>query len=145
MKTDQRPKYFLYVRAFENAKWILTDKKSGEVTEYSYSEMSGIVTDAYISWHNNYLAKLYNEEELNPQNAGISIRYLHRGSCIIYRAGYVEDVDYSKILPDYAIDCYDWRYQCPHCQLPQNEVREKGEKKEVVRFYCISCHEYTEL
>ena len=144
MKTDQRPKYHLYWRAFENAKWILTESKSGEVSEYNYSEMSGIVKDAYISWHNSYLAKPpYNEEELNPQDVVI-IRYLHRVSCVIYRGGYVEGVSYSKILPDYTIDCYDWRYQCPHCKLPQDEVRGK-EKKEVVRFFCPSCHKYTEF
>ena len=39
MNTDHRRKYFLYPRTFENAKWILTDKKSGQVTEYNYSEM----------------------------------------------------------------------------------------------------------
>ena len=48
MKTDQRPNYHLYWRAFENAKWILTDNKSGEVSEYNYSEMSRIVEDAYV-------------------------------------------------------------------------------------------------
>ena len=134
MKTDQSPKYHLYYEAFKNAKWILTDKKSGEVSKYNYSEMSGIVRDAYIS-HNSQLAA-------KPQNA--TIRYLHRESCVIYRSGYDENVSYSKILPDYTIDCYNWHYQCPHCELPQDEVRGK-EKKEVVRIYCISCHEYTEF
>ena len=49
MNTDQRPKYYLYTQAFEKAKWLLTDKKSGEVTEYDYSGMSSIVIDAYKS------------------------------------------------------------------------------------------------
>ena len=104
--------------------------------------MSSVVIDAYISWHNNYLAKPpYNERELNLRN--LTIRYLHRASCVIYRSGYVENVNYSEILPNYTIDCYDWHYQCPHCKVPQDEVR--GKKKEIVGIYCISCHEYTEF
>ena len=141
MKQDRIP-YHLYVRAFENAKWILTNKNSGEVTEYDYSEMSSIVIDAYISWHNGYLAKPpYNEAELNSQN--VTIKYLHRGSCLIYRGGYVEDVDYSKILPDYTIDCYDWHYQCRHCNGVLDEIREKGQEAAKIVF-CIRCFEETE-
>ena len=88
MKTDHRRKYILYPQAFEKAKWILTDKKSGEVTEYNYSEMSSKVIDGYISHNRRYK---------NP-----TIRYLHRGSCVIYRDGYIEGVSYSQILPNYT-------------------------------------------
>ncbi|WP_238314640.1 hypothetical protein, partial [Methylobacterium crusticola] len=70
MKSDRIPDH-LYWNAFENAKWILTDKKSGEVSEYNYSEMSKIVKDAY------------NQEELNPQN--VIVRYLHQVGCGIAR------------------------------------------------------------
>ena len=146
MKNDQRPKYYLYVRAFENAKWILTNKKSGEVSEYNYSEMSKVVEDGYISWYNSYYTKSpYNQEELNPKN--VIVRYLRQAGGLIaeINKSQVVSVGYSQILPDYTIDCYDWHYQCPHCELPQDEVKGKGEKKEVVRFYCISCHEYTEM
>ena len=143
MKTDQRPKYFLYVRAFENAKWIFTDKKSGEVSEYNYSEMSKLVEDRYISWYNNsHLVKPpYNQEKLNPQN--VIVRYLHQVACGIYREGYVEGIRYSEILPDYTIDCYDWRYQCKHCESVLDEIRGKGQAK-VNRLYCVSCRRHSE-
>ncbi len=129
MKTDRIPDH-LYWNAFEKAKWILTNKNSGEVTEYDYSGMSSIVIDAYKSHNSRYK---------NP-----TVRYLHRVSCVIYREGYVEGVRYSEILPDYTIECYDWHYQCPHCEAVQNEIRGK-EQKEVVGIYCLSCREYSEM
>lgn len=139
MKADRIP-YHLYVRAFENAKWILTDKKSGEVTEHDYSEMSSIVRDAYIS-HNSRLAATYSKKEVKPQNP--IIRYLHRVSCVIYSEGYIENVSYSQILPDYTIDCYDWHYQCQHCKIPLDEIREKGQES-ANKVFCLRCFEYTE-
>ena len=98
MKADHRRKYILYPQAFENTKWVLTNKKSGKVSEYDYSKMSSIVINAYIS-HNSRFAE-------KPQ--GTTIRYLSRANCEIYSKGSVENVSYSKILPDYTIDCYDW-------------------------------------
>jgi hypothetical protein len=141
---DSSPKYFLYVRAFENAKWIFTDKKSGEVTEYDYSEMSKLVEDRYIAWYNNYLAKPpYNEAELNPQN--VIVRYLHQVSCGIARLNSrdIVGVHYSEILPDYTIECYDWRYQCKHCEGVLDEIRGKGQAK-VNKLYCVSCRRHSE-
>ena len=120
-------------RAFENATWILTDKKTGKFSEYDYSEMSRIVIDAYRSHTRRFAGK------------PVTIRYLHRVSCNIYRDGHVESLNYSQILPNYTIDCYNWRYQCPHCNAPQDEVKGKEEKKEVVGFYCLPCREYIEL
>ena len=67
MKAEGIP-YHLYWNAFENAKWILTDKNSGEVSEYNYSEMSRIVIDAYIS-HNS---------RLDAKSQKVAIRYLHQ-------------------------------------------------------------------
>ena len=136
MNTDQRPKYYLYTRAFKNAKWILTDKKSGEVTEYNYSEMSKIVKDGYIS-HNSQLAE---------KSQNVIVRYLHRAGGLIAEINkwQVVGVHYSEILPDYTIDCYAWHYQCPHCEAVQNEIRGK-EQKEVVGIYCLSCREYSEM
>ena len=129
MNTDQRPKYYLYTQAFEKAKWLLTDKKSGEVTEYDYSGMSSIVIDAYKSHNSRYK---------NP-----TVRYLHRVSCVIYREGYVEGVRYSEILPDYTIECYDWIYQCNHCGFVLDEIRRKGQAG-VNRLYCVSCRKDSE-
>ncbi|MDE0636129.1 MAG: hypothetical protein OXI43_09820, partial [Candidatus Poribacteria bacterium] len=126
MRNNQTPKYYLYWQAFENATWILTDKKSGDISEYNYSEMSRIVEDAYISWHNNRFAKShYNEEELKPEN--VIVRYIHQVGGLIaeINKSIVVGVRYSEILPDYTIDCYNWRYQCPHCKVPQDEVRGK--------------------
>ena len=74
MKADHRRKYILYPQAFENAKWVLTNKKSGKVSEYDYSKMSSIVINAYIS-HNSRFAE-------KPQ--GTTIRYLSRANCEIY-------------------------------------------------------------
>ena len=144
MKTDQRPKYYLYRRAFENATWILTDNKSGEVIEYNYSEMSKVVKDRYISQYNNSLAKPpYNEEELNPQS--VIVRCLHQVGCGIARLNNrdIVGVDYSEILPDYTIDCYDWRYQCKYCVGVFDEIRGKGQKR-VNRLYCVSCRKHSE-
>ena len=129
MKTDQRPNYHLYTRAFENAKWFLTDQKSGEVTEYNYSEMSSKVIDGYLSQNRRY--------------KNVTIRYLHRASCLIYREGYVEGVSYSKILPNYTIDCYDWHYQCRHCEMPLSQIREKGQKR-VNKLFCPHCFKDSE-
>ena len=144
MKTNQRPNYFIYTRAFENAKWILTDKKSGEVSEYNYSEMSKIVEDGYISWYNNYLAKSpYNEEELKPEN--VIVRYLRQAGGLIAEVnkGQVVGVGYSQILPDYSIDCYDWHYICKHCEAILNEIREKGQER-ANRVFCTRCFEFSE-
>ena len=143
MKTDRIP-YHLYWNAFENARWILTGNKSGEVTEYHYSEMSRIVKDAYISWHNSYLAKPpYNEEELKPEN--VIVRYLHQVVAGIARRnkGDIVGIRYSDILPDYTINCYDWRYQCNYCKGVFDEIRGKGQER-VNRLYCVSCHKYSE-
>ena len=144
MKTDQRPNYHLYWRAFENAKWILTESKSGEVSEYNYSEMSKVVKDRYISHYNNSLAKPpYNQEELKPEN--VIVRYLHQGGCGIARLNNrdIVGVGYSEILPDYTIDCYDWHYQCNYCKGVFDEIRGKGQER-VNRLYCVSCHKYSE-
>ena len=145
MKTDQVTKYFLYTRTFKNAKWILTDNKSGEVTEYDYSEMSSIVIDAYISWYNNYLAKPpYNEPELKLED--LRARDLHQVGCGIARINKrdIVGVSYSEILPDYTIDCYDWHYQCPQCNAVQPEIKKKGQKG-AIGIYCLSCLKYYEI
>ena len=128
MKTDRIPDH-LYWNAFENAKWILTEKQSGEVTEYDYAEMSRIVIDAYISRNSRY--------------NNVTVRYLGHVACKIYREGYGEGVRYSQILPDYTIDCYDWHYQCRHCDGVLDEIREKGQKT-ANRVFCTRCFEYTE-
>ena len=141
MKTDRIPDH-LYWNAFENARWILTDNKSGEVTEYNYSEMSKVVIDGYVSWHNGYLAKSpYNEPELKPQN--VIVRYLHQTGAQIRIKRDSIGVVYSQILPDYTIDCYDWRYQCNHCGFVLNEIRRKGQAG-VNRLYCVSCRRHSE-
>ena len=132
MKTDRIPDH-LYWNAFEHAKWIFTDKKSGEVSEYNYSEMSGIVIDAYVS-HNSRLAA-------KPRN--VRIKYLQRESCQIHRGGYAQYVSYSEILPDYTIECYDWIYQCNHCGFVLDEIRRKGQAG-VNRLYCVSCRKHSE-
>ena len=144
MRSNQRPNYFLYVRAFKNAKWILTDKKSGEVSEYGYSKMSKIVEYGYISWYNNYLAAPpYNEEKLDPKN--VTVRYLHQVGGLIARINKkdVVSVSYSEILPDYTIECYDWYYQCQHCEIPLDEIREKGQES-ANKVFCPRCFEYSE-
>ena len=144
MKTDQGPKYHLYWRAFENATWILTDNKSGEVTEYDDSEMSKLVKDKYISWYNGYLANpRYNEPELKPEN--VIVRYLHQVACGIARLnkGDIVGVRYSEIFPGYTIECYDWHYQCKYCKAVFDEIREKGQEG-VNRLYCVSCRRHSE-
>ena len=39
-------------RAVENATWVLTNKKTGDVIECDYRKMSCIVEKAYISYWN---------------------------------------------------------------------------------------------
>ena len=135
MNTDHTRKYILYPQAFEKAKWIFTDKKSGEVTEYDYSGMSSIVIDAYISHNSRY------KNVTGYKN--VTVRYLHRVSCLIYSEGYIENVSYSQILPNYTLDCYDWHYLCRHCDAVLDEIREKGQES-ANRVFCTSCFEYTE-
>lgn len=134
MNADDRRKNLLRARAFEKAKWILTDKKSGQVSEYDYSKMSEIVRDAYIS----------RNSRLDIKSKYVTIRYLHRASCLIHGDGYDEDVSYSQILPNYSIKCYDWHYQCPECDAVQPEIKKKGQKG-VSGIYCLSCFEYYEI
>ena len=143
MRSDQERKYHLFVRAHKNAKWILTNKKSGEVTECNYSEMSSIVIDAYISSY-NYLAKPpYNEPELKLED--LRARDLHQVGCGIARINKrdIVAVSYSEILPDYTIDCYDWHYQCRHCDAILDEIREKGQET-ANRVFCPHCFQYSE-
>lgn len=140
MKTDHRRKYIFYPQAFENAKWILTNKKSGEVSEHDYSGMSSIVIEGYRS-RNSRFAATYGKKEAKPPN--VIIRYLHRVSCLIYSEGSVEDVSYSQILPDYTIDCYDWHYLCRHCDAVLDEIREKGQET-ANRVFCPHCFEESE-
>lgn len=142
MKTDRIPDY-LYWDAFENAKWKFTNKKSGEVTEYGRSEMSKVVKDGYISWYNNsHLVKPpYNQEKLKPEN--VIVRYLRQAGAQIRIKGNGIAVKYSEILPDYTIDCYDWRYQCNHCGFVLEEIRKKGQAG-VNKLYCISCRKHSE-
>ena len=126
MNTDQR---LLYVRAFENAKWILTDKKSGDISEHNYSEMSEIVRDAY------------KKEKGTPQD--VIIKYLSAFGCEIYRIDdrFGESVNYSEILPDYTIDCYNWHYLCQNCLALLDEIREKGQEaaKKIFCRHCFQC------
>lgn len=144
MKTDQKLKELLYRGAFENAKWILTDKQSGEVSEYNYSEMSHVVTDGYISWYNSTLATPpYNAAELTPKN--VRVKYLRQAGGLIaeINKSKVVGVSYRQILPGYTIDCYDWHYQCRHCDAVLNEIREKGQEC-VNSIFCPHCFQFTE-
>ena len=145
MKTDQETKYSLYIRTFKNAKWILTDNKSGEVIECDYSKMSSIVIDAYISCYNNNLAKppYNNEPELKLED--LRARDLHQVGCGIARINKREivGVSYGEILPDYTIDCYDWHYQCRHCDAVLDETREKGQET-AKRVFCPHCFKDSE-
>lgn len=131
MRNNQGLESLRYTRAFENAKWILTDNKSGDIIEYDYSGMSGIVIEAYRSHNHRFAGKT------------VTIRYLHRVSCVIYREGYDENVSYSKILPEYTIECYDWHYICNHCESVLDEIREKGQDR-TNRIFCPRCFEYSE-
>ena len=125
MKNNPGTDDLLNKRAFSNATWILTDKQSGEVSEYDYLGMSGIVIDAY-------------KENRNPQN--VTIKHLSRVGCeiSIIDDRYAESVSYSTILPDYTIDCYDWHYRCQHCGAILDEIREKGQKV-LLELSCSGC------
>jgi hypothetical protein len=141
MRTTQQHNYVLCKRCYENATWILTDKHSKEQRHCNYSEMETLVTEAYLS-HANPQDKDSPDalEEMDAVNA--NVRCLHQGSCMIFRRypSRVEFVNFESILPNYDIDCYGWHYQCPHCKLPLDETRKKGQQR-METLVCQHCFE----
>ena len=132
-------------RAVENATWVLTEKKTGDVIECDYREMSSIVEKAYISyWNQRFSDPRDKMEELKPED--IIIRCLHKYRCDVshVKKGMVTSESYDQILPEYSIDCYDWNYQCRNddCRAVLRHVRHKGEK---IRdeLFCPRCFEHS--
>ena len=123
MKNNQGNEDLHNDRAFKDATWVLTDKRTGKVSEYNYSEMSGIVTEAYKGKTPDVIAK-----------------HLRLVGCEIVRMDdrKAESVNYSDILPEYTIDCYDWYYQCHHCGTVLDKIREKGQKA-LLGLLCSNC------
>ena len=77
MKNNDMYQYdFLTNRAFENATWILTEKKTGNIIECGKRKMSSMVEDGYLS----YLNRRYGDK-LNPGD--IRVRLLHGNGCDI--------------------------------------------------------------
>ena len=92
-------------RAVENATWVLTNKKTGEVIECDYRKMSGIVKKAYISyWNRRFSDPMYKVEKLKPED--ITIRCLYENRCDVYhkKNRVVASEHYSQILPEYSIN-----------------------------------------
>ena len=132
-------------RAVENATWVLTKKKTGDVIECDYRKMSDIVKRAYISyWNQRFSDPIYKMEELKPED--IIIRCLHKYSCDVshVKRSMVTGESYSQILPEYSINCYGWNYQCLNddCGAVLKHVRHKGEKL-IDELFCPYCFEHS--
>ena len=133
-------KYHLCYSSFENAYWILTNKDSKESIEYNYSEMSKAVKEAYISYHNCHYADNSSQKEIDANN--VIVRCLHRvGAMISQKQGWVANIGYGQILPEYDIECYDYRYQCPKCDWVFDEIMRQGQEREN-ELYCRHRREF---
>ena len=137
MKNSDMYQYDLRTnRAFENATWILTDKKTDNIIECDKRKMSSMVTDGYLS----YLNRRYGDE-LNPED--IRVRLLHGHGCDISRVKerLVQAVGYDEILPEYSVECYGWSYQCSKCNCPSDEINVKG-KKGPNQIFSMHCRKF---
>ncbi len=137
-------KSFLCHRRFKNAYWILTNKETKENIKYNYSEMSKAIREVYTSyWNGFYALPPYSEDEIDANN--VIVRCLHQGGCNISKErGWVIAVGYSQIFPEYDIECYDYRYQCPKCQYVFDEIARQGQKR-TEEIYCLGCHEFVSV
>lgn len=120
-------------RAFENATWILTEKKTGNIIECDKRKMSSMVVEGYLS----YLNREYGDK-LNRRDIGI--RLLHSNGCNISKVKerMIQAVGYEEILPEYSVECYGWSYQCSKCNCPSDEINVKG-KKGPNQIFCMHC------
>ena len=134
MKNNDMYQYnFRTNRAFENATWILTNKKTGNIIECDKRKMSSMVVDGYLS----YLNREYGDK-LNRRDIGV--RLLHSNGCDISKVKerMVQAVGYEEILPEYSVECYGWSYQCNKCNCPSDEINVK-EKKGPNQIFCRHC------
>lgn len=130
---------------FKDAKWILKDKKTGEIIEYDYHKMSDMVQNGYISHRNkNYTDNIHKSE---PQKiGGIAIRELNIAGGLIAETDkrMVVHIDYQQVLPNHdVIDCYDYKYQCKECGTLTDKIRGQGKEKEK-ELFCRECLWITE-
>ena len=131
--------------AMEKATWILTHKESKEVITYNREEMSKIVEEAYVQYHNEtYSGSFYNEPKLN--NEDIRVEILYPAACHIFRRNRSDVVGagYDQILPQYDIECYGYLYQCKECKRPLKERKKRGHKKPEGLF-CLNCVDIVEV
>ena len=137
---DSRPNYHLSHRKFENAKWVLKDKKTGEIIECDYRKMSNMVQNGYVSYYNRSFANdIYKSEPIKIEN--IRTRELNIAGGIVaeINKSMVIGIGYEQVLPNYiVIDCYDYKYQCQICDVPTDEIRGQGEEKEK-ELFCMKC------
>ena len=129
--------HLLYVRKFENATWILTDKEK-VATEYTSREMEAQVVSAFVSYHNKRFSQEPSEPAIEERN--VSVKYLRLGGCVILRnkKSMRQFVTYNQIFPNYEIECYGYRYQCPHCAYLLDEIKPKDEEHPEYPF-CSNC------
>ena len=137
---DSGPKYYLNHRAFENAKWVLKDKKTGKIIECDYRKMSDMVQNGYVSYHNRRFANdIYKSERIKIENIRTRELDIAGGSVAEINKSIVVGIGYEEVLPNYTvIDCYDYKYQCPVCAVPTDEIRGQGEEKEK-ELFCMKC------
>ena len=137
---DSSPKYYLNHQKFENAKWVLKNKKTGEIIECDYPKMSDMVQNGQVSYHNSRFANdIYKSERIKIEN--IRTRELNRAGGLVAEIdkGMVVGIRYEEVLTNYTvIDCYDYRYQCQKCDVVTDEIRGQGEEREK-ELFCRGC------
>lgn len=127
---------------FRDATWILTHKHTREQRHYTFSEMVNLVNQAYISYYQHQQQTYSKETPQREDKVKAQVRCLHQASCIMFRSNpsSIVFVGFDEILPNYEIDCYGWHYQCPHCELPLDEKRKRGQQS-METLVCQHCYE----
>ena len=135
---DNRLNYHLNYQKFQNAKWVLKDKKTEEIIECNYSEMSNMVKNGYVLYHNRRFANdLYRSEPIKVENIRTRELDIAGGTVAEINKSIEVGILYQEVLPNYTvIDCYDYKYQCEECDIVTDKIRNQGEEKEL---FCRKC------
>lgn len=140
---DSRPNYHLTYESFKNAKWVLKDNETGEIVERDYREMSTMVENGYVSYHNRSFANdIYKSKAIKIENIRTRELHIAGGTVAEINKRIVVGIGYEQVLPNYTvIDCYDYKYQCRICDFPTDEIRGQGQETEK-ELFCRNCLDF---
>ena len=127
-------------RAMQTATWILTNRESKERIQCNYQQMSNMVEERYIQYHNQRYED-YDAPKISQEDT--RVRVLKRNGCDISDTRYVTPIGYREILPEYTIDCYGYSYQCNQCKLTLKETKKQGHDED--KLFCPKCLELVEV